>query len=237
MFCYHGCHIEELLQQLTETCDQLAYIRKVLDHLVSSQTSAWPTPAVVTSTSTAWGSVPPSDSCSHVPRQVPLLSNIRFLQVGWTFQDIAHTNTASSSVPSSDSNSHLFGWEALTSSTGFPQAGRTFKDHAQTVAFQNHSNATFHNHSLGPIFSTSNIPLPRFLAMIGVPPQGQPLSFPQHLPLPTTTTTCLPGAHLPSVMENTTHGGCGDPGMSNSSALGTFPIYSTQRAPNTSSMG
>ena len=45
------CHIEELSQQLNETSDQLAYIRKVLDSLVSGQVLA----VVTAASSTASG--------------------------------------------------------------------------------------------------------------------------------------------------------------------------------------
>ena len=54
------CYIKELSQQLTETSDQLAYIRKVLDHLVLGQTLA-PMAAVVTpACNTASGPAPSS---------------------------------------------------------------------------------------------------------------------------------------------------------------------------------
>ena len=62
------CCIKELSQQLTETSDQLAYIRKVLDHLYCGQTPA-PTAAMVTAASrlapsSGSGCFPPGQAAS-----------------------------------------------------------------------------------------------------------------------------------------------------------------------------
>ena len=112
---------------------------------------------------------------------------------------------------------------------------QTFQDHAQTVAFQDHLSATFQYHSSRPIFSTSNIALPCFPAMTGASTPGH-LRFPQHQQPQAATATDLPRAHLLCATEIPIFGGYGGPRITNLSASGTLPIYSTQMAPNTSSM-
>ena len=129
------CHIEELSQQLIVTCNQLVYIRKVLDHLVLTQTPVPSAPVVVPSTSTPSGSVLSADCGSHLPRQVASLSSIGLLQVNQTFQFIAQTNTALGSAPSPHSNIHLLRQVASAPSKGFSQASWAFQDQAQAVAF------------------------------------------------------------------------------------------------------
>ena len=71
---------------------------------------------------------------------------------------------------------------------------------------------------------------------MGAPTLGQPLGFPQHQQLQTTTAAGLARTHQPSATENSTFGSYGSPGTTNLSALETLPIYSMQMAPNISSM-
>ena len=108
-----GGHTEELSHQLNETSNQLTYISKVLDCLISGQTPAT-TPAAVTvaslptsgssfpslgqaashpQLSTASSSVNPSASSDHIGRQAALTSHTGFLQMRWDLQDHAQTLT------------------------------------------------------------------------------------------------------------------------------------------------
>ena len=88
------CHIEELSQQLIEARDQLAYIRKVLDHLILGQALA-PTAAVVTpASSTASRQAPSSGSSCLPPWQATSLPGIGIPPVSQTSQFIAQSSTA-----------------------------------------------------------------------------------------------------------------------------------------------
>ena len=75
------CYIGELTQQLTETSDQLVYIRKVLDHLISGQTLA-PT---ATSSTTSRPAPSLSSGCLP-PGQATSLSGTGIPPVSQTFQ-------------------------------------------------------------------------------------------------------------------------------------------------------
>ena len=70
------CCIKELSQQLTETSDQLAYIRKDLDHLILGQTSAPIAAAVTPAVSTASRPVPSSGSSCLLLGQAASLPGI-----------------------------------------------------------------------------------------------------------------------------------------------------------------
>ena len=109
-----------------------------------------------------------------------------------------------------------------------------FHDDAQTVAFQDHSNAALQNHFPRPICSTSTLPwLP---TRMGAPTLDQPLGFPKHQQLQAAPAAGLPMVHQHSAMENTTFGGDSSPKITHISAPRTLSVYSTQTAPNTSSM-
>ena len=102
------CLIEELPWQLNETNNQLAYITKVLDHLISGQTPA----AVTGASSTASGPSPSSDSGC-----LPL----------WQAASLPQPSTASGSVNASKvviTLADMYLWPATQVS--FRQAG-TFK--------------------------------------------------------------------------------------------------------------
>ena len=149
------CHIEKLSQQLTETNDQLAYIKKVLDWLVSGQTLV-PTAVVVTpASSTASGPAPPLGISCLPPGQVTLLLGIGTPLVSQASLFIAQSITASGSAYPSISGNHFSGQAASATHTGFPQASWDFQDHAQTVAFQGHPNDASLNHSPRPVFSSA----------------------------------------------------------------------------------
>ena len=114
------CQINELSQQLTETSNQLAYIRKVLDHLISTHTSAPLAAAVIPTTSTASGLVPTSGSGSLPLGQVALLPSTGFPLVSWTFQFIAQANTTLCSLLPPDSSNHIIRHEASAPSHMIP---------------------------------------------------------------------------------------------------------------------
>ena len=111
---------------------------------------------------------------------------------------------------------------------------QAFQDDAQAVAFQDHLNDALQKLSSRPIFSTST--LPWFPTMMGSPTLGQPLGLPQHQHPQAATATGLPWVHQHSATDITTFGRYSSPGITNLSAPGTLPIYSTQTAIITSSM-
>ena len=102
------------------------------------------------------------------------------------------------------------------------------------MAFQDHSNDALLNHSSRPVFSFGF--LPQFPLGMGAYALGQRLSFHQHQQPQAATATGLPRAHQHTTTDNTTFGGYSSSGLTNLSALGNLPIYSTQTTTNTSSM-
>ena len=224
--------IEELSQQLTETSDQLAYIRKVLDHLVSGQTPVPTTGVVTAASSTASGPTPSLSSGCLLPGQATSLHSTGIPSVSQASLFIAQPSTASGSVNSSTIGNHIGRYAALAICTGFLQASWDFQDHAQILAFQGHSNDTSITLSPRPVFSLDL--LPWFSSGMDAPALGQPLSFPQQQQSQATITTGLPGAPQHSAMDNNTL--YNRAGLTNLSALGTLPLYSVQMATSATSM-
>ena len=111
------CYIGELSQQLTEMSDQLVYIRKVLDHLISGQTLA-PT---ATSSTTSRPAPSLSSGCLP-PGQATSLSDTGIPPVSQTSLFIAQLSTASGIVNPSASSNHISGHAASAIHTGFLQA-------------------------------------------------------------------------------------------------------------------
>ena len=153
------CHIKELSQQLNETSDQLAYIRKVLDSLVSGQT-----PAAVTAASSTASSPAPSSGSGCLP-------------LGQA-TSLSQPSTASGSVNPSISGNDISGHATSASPTSFLQASQDLQDHAQTLAFQGHAYDTPMTHSPQP-FIPSDL-LPWFSLGMGTLALGQSQSFHQH---------------------------------------------------------
>ena len=141
------CHIKELSQELTETSDQLADIRKVLDHLLSGQTSAPMAAVVIPACSTASRSVPSSGSGCLQPGQAASFPSIGIPPLSQTSHFIDQSSTALGSAYTPISGNHISGQVASATHTAFLQASQDFQDHAQTVAFQGHSNDASLNHS------------------------------------------------------------------------------------------
>ena len=149
-------HIEELSQQLNNTSDQLAYIRKVLDHLVSGQT-----PAAVTAASRIASGPAPSSGSGHFP-------------LGQA-ASLPQPSTASGSVKPSISGNHISRHAASANHTHFLWASWDLQDHAQTLAFQDHAYDALMTHSLQPFLPLDL--LPWFSLGMGASALGQPLSF------------------------------------------------------------
>ena len=226
------CCIGELSQQLTETNDQIAYIKKVLDCLISGQTLAPTAAAVTPASSTAPGPAPPSDSGCLPLGQATSLLGIRTPKVSQASLFIAQSSTASGSAHPSISGNHFCRQAASATHTGFLQASQDFQDHAQTVAFQGHPNNTLFNHSPRLVFSSDL--LTWFPLGKGTPALGQPLRFHQHQQLQAAIATGLPGTPQHSTTDNNTFGRCNSSGLTNLSA--PLPVYSAQTAINTPSM-
>ena len=167
------CCIKELFQHLNETSYQFAYIRKVLDHLVSCQTLA-----VVTAASNTTSGPAPS-------------SNSGCLPLGQA-ASLPQPSTASGSVNPSISSNHIGGHVALASCTSFLQASWDLQDHAQTLAFQCHANDTPMTYSPQSLIPSD--PLPQCSSGMGAPTMGQPLNFHQQQQPQAAITTGLPGA-------------------------------------------
>ena len=227
-------HIEELFQQLTETSDQLAYIRKVLEHLISGQTPA-PTATVVTSASSTVSRPAPSSGSSCLPpEQTTSLPGIGIPPVSHASLFIAQSSTASGSVNPSISSNHIRGHAASATHTGFLQASWDFPNHALTLAFQGHSNDASITHSPQPVFSSDL--LPWFSLGMGTPALGQPLSlsFHQQQLTQAAIATGLPVAPQHSATYNNTlyHRA----GLTNLPVPGTLPLYSVQTTTSTPSI-
>ena len=188
----HG--IDEISQQLTETSDQLTYIRKVLNHLVSGQNLA---PTAASSTVSE-----PAPSGCLLPGQAVSLPSIEIPPVSQASLFIAQSNTASGSVNPSISGNHTSGHAALATHTCFLQAHWDFQDHTQTLAFQGYSNDASIMHFPWPVFSSDLSP--QFSSRMGTPALGQPLSFHQQQQLQAAITTGWSRAPQHSAMDDNT---------------------------------
>ena len=140
--------IEELSQQLNETSNQLAYIRKILDNLVSGQILA----VVTAASSTTSGPVPFSGSAAafHQAKAASL----------------QQPNAASGSVNHSASGKHI--GSACTASGSCArlfQASWDLLEHAQTLAFQGHAYEAPMTHFSWPFIPSD--PLPWFSLGLG----------------------------------------------------------------------
>ena len=230
-------HCIELSQQLTETCDQLAYISMALDCLVSGQTPA-PTAAAVTAVSSTASRPGPSSGSSYLLLgQATSLPGIGIPPVSQASLFIAQSSTAWGSVNPFISGNHISRHAASAPHTGFLQESLYFQNHAQTLAFQDHSNDDSITHPPWPVFSSDL--LPWFSSGMGAPALGQPLSFHQQQLSPAATTsdshhywTAWASQH--STMDNNTF--YQRAGLMNLSAPGTLPLYSAQTAISTPSM-
>ena len=131
--------MKELSQQLTETSDQFAYIRKV-DHLISIQTLALTAAVVTAASSTASGLAPSSGSSCFPLGQATLLQGTGLPLVSQASLFIAQPSTASCSVSPSTNSNHISRHAASAIHTNFLQANWDLQDHAQTMAFQDHGN-------------------------------------------------------------------------------------------------
>ena len=114
------CQFKELSQHITETSDQLAYIRKVLDHLISSQTLAPTADRGTHASSMSFGPAPPSGSGCLPPGKATSFPGTGIFLVSQASQFIAQLSTASGSVNTPISGNHISGQTALCHPHRFP---------------------------------------------------------------------------------------------------------------------
>ena len=191
------CHIKELSQQLTETRDQPAYIRKVLDHLISGQT-----PAPTATVATASGPAPSSGCGCLLAGQATSLPGTGIALASQASLFIAQSSTASDSVNLSVRGNHIDWHAASAICTGFLHTSWELQDHAQTLALQGHSNDTSITHSPWPVFSSDL--LPWFSLGMGAPALDQPLCFHKQQQTEAAIATGLPRAPQHSTTDNNT---------------------------------